>query len=724
MQRASSVAKGLMDSANAAGEYQDALLDCLVIITKLKQRPFSHQALRSGLPLENHRFTPELFIRAATRAGLAAKLFKRKLTDISPLVLPVVLVLKNNRACILTKIKKNHKVEVIFPEVADGVAEITLNELKEEFSGYVFFIQEEHQFETRARGLEEKPGPQSWFWGTLWKFKHYYTQVIIASIFINIFALAVPLFIKHVYDRVVPNNSTETLFVLATGAIIVFIFDFFMRTLRSFFIDSAGKKVDVIIASKLFEHTLGVKVNAKPASTGVQASHLRDFENVRDFFTSASIAGLADLPFVFLFVFVIYLVGGSIALIPLCAIPVVVIASLIISIPLKQSVEKTFAGGAQKHAILVESLTNLDVIKSLSAEGTMQSKWERYVSLSANSSMRSRFYSTLAMNVAVFTQYLVTVLIVVFGVFRIAEGDMQVGGLIAATILAGRSMAPLGQLTSLLIRYQLTKYSFKALNEVMGLPIERPDRQAFLHRPKFQGDIEFEDVSFKYDETPVELFKNISFRIKPGEHVGIIGPMGSGKSTLLKLIMGFYVPTSGAIRIDGTDISQIDPADLRRQIGFVQQEPRLFYGTARENITMKAPWASDDEVLRVCKISGADAFISKHPSGYDMPIGEGGQGISGGQCQSICIARSLLLSPTMLLFDEPTNSMDNSAENIFSKNLMKIYQGSTLMLVTHKMSILNLTERLIVLQHGKIVADGEKERVLSALKQLQQKPNE
>ena len=721
MQKASAVTEEIIDSADLTSNFQDSLLDCLVIMTKLKQRPFSHQALRAGLPLENNCFTPELFVRAAARAGLIAKLFKRKLNNISPLILPVVLVLADNRACILTKIKKNHQVEVIFPEIADGVAEIPLKELKQQYSGYVFFIQEEHQFETRASGLEDKPSAQSWFWGTLWKFKHYYLQVVVASIFINLFALAVPLFVKHVYDRVIPNNSTETLFVLATGAIIVFVFDFLMRTLRGFFIDSAGKKVDVIIASRLFEHTLGVKINAKPASTGVQASHLRDFENVRDFFTSASIAGLADLPFVFLFVSVIYLVGGPIALIPLCAIPVVVITSLIISVPLKRTVEKTFAGGAQKHAILVEALTNLDVIKSLSAEGTIQSKWERFVSLSANSSMRSRFYSTLAVNVAVFTQYLVTVLIVIFGVYRIASGDMQVGALIASTILAGRAMAPLGQLTSLLIRYQLTKYSFKALNEVMAMPIERPARHKFLHRPKFRGEIEFEDVSFRYEASPIDLFKNISFHIKAGEHTGIIGPMGSGKSTLLKLIMGFYTPTTGAIRIDGTDIAQIDPADLRRQIGFVQQEPRLFYGTVRENITMKAPWVSDDEVLRVAKISGADNFIGRHPSGYDMPIGEGGQGISGGQCQSICIARSLLLSPRILLFDEPTNSMDNSAENAFMNNLSKVYQQATLMLVTHKMSILALTKRLIVLQHGKVVADGEKDRVLGVLKQLQQK---
>ncbi len=713
------MAKSLLDSIDTNDDLHDALLECLVVITQLKQRPYSHQALRAGLPLKNNLITPELFIRAAERAGLVAKLVKRKLTEISRLLLPVVLILDKNRACILTDIKPNQKLEVIFSETPNGVAEIGLGDLEQEYSGYAFFIQAEYQFEKRAQQVTE--ASPSWFWGTLWKFKSHYMHTIIASIFINIFAFAVPLFIKHVYDRVVPNNSMETLLVLAIGTIIVFIFDFLMRTLRSYFIDSANKKMDTVLAGRLFEHTLGVKLQSRLASAGVQASYLRDFENVREFFTSASIATLADLPFILLFVFVIYLVGGKLALIPLAAIPLIILVSLLISVPLKRTVEKNFVGGSQKHAILVETLSNLDVIKSLAAEGTMQSKWERYVSLSAHNAMHSRFYAALAANMVIFIQYLVTVLLVVFGVFQIAAGRMQVGGLVAVTLLAGRSMAPLSQLTNLLIRYQLTKYSFKALNQLMQLPIERPPCQAFLHRPKFSGDIEFEDVSFKYPGTSIPLLKNISFHIKPGEHVGVIGPMGSGKSTLLKLILGFYTPESGAMRIDGTDISQIDPADLRRQLGFIQQEPRLFYGTVRENITLKAPWVSDQEVLRVAKISGADHFISRHPAGYDMPIGEGGQGISGGQCQSICIARSLLLSPSILLMDEPTNFMDSSNEIWFIEHLKAIYHEMTLVLITHKLPILTLADRLIVLQNGKIIADGDKEKILKALKKLQQR---
>ncbi len=712
----------MVGSTRSNEEFSDPLLDCLVIITRLKQNPFSHEALRAGLPLTCHRLTPELFIRASQRAGLSAKLFKRKLTKISPLLLPAVLLLNNNKACVVTDIDSERNAYVIFPEVDEGISKIPLKQLEKEYTGYVFFTQTLHQFESRSEASsDEKKGSPSWFWGTIWRFRRYYYQVIVASIFINIFALAVPLYIKHVYNRVIPNNATETLLFLSVGAIIVFLFDFLMRTIRGYLIDLAGKKVDVVIASNLFEQVLGVKTYAAPASTGVQANHLRDFENIRDFFTSATISGLVDLPFILLFIAVIYLIGGLISLVLVVAVPLVIIASYLISLPLKKAVEKTFVGGAQKHAILVEALSNLDVIKSTSAEGTMQSRWEKHVGISSKSAMYSRFYSTLAMNISVFTQYLVTVLVVIFGVYAVAAGNLQVGGLIAITILSGRAMAPLGQLASLMIRYQLTKCSYQALSNIMKLPIERPRRHKFLHRPTFAGAIEFEDLRFRYEGQSIDLFKNISFRINAGEKVGIVGPMGAGKTSLFELLMNFYVPAGGAIRIDGTDIAQIDPADLRRQIGYVQQESKLFYGTARDNITMKAPWASDEEILRAARISGADNFISKHPLGYDLPIGENGKGLSGGQCQTIAIARSLLMSPSILLFDEPTSSMDNSTENRFIKRIKTIYQDKTLLLVTHKMSLLKLVDRLIILQCGKIIADGKKEKVLESLRQLQKK---
>lgn len=697
---------------------QDHLLECLVIISQIKQSPYSRASITAGLPLVDNRLTPELFIRAAERMGINAELHKRPINKISSLVLPVVLLLENDQACVLTKIFKDGSAEVVYPYHAKGTYHIDKQELEQRYSGYVFFIQMQHEFESRTQDEVVGERQKSWFWGTLWKFKRQYAQVLMASVFINLFALAIPLFVMNVYDRVVPNNAIETLWVLAIGIIIVFVFDFLLRSLRGYFIDATSKKVDVILASKLFAQALGIQLKAKPASTGVQANQLRDFENVRDFFTSATIAGLVDLPFIFLFLWVIWFVGGVIAIIPTMAIPIVVISAILISIPLNRAVEKSFFGGAQKNAILVESLNNLETIKSVSAEGNMQGRWERYIAITSEAGLKSRFYSQLAVNITTLVHYGVTVGVVVTGVYMIESRDLTVGALIACTILSGKALAPLSQITSLLTRYQLTRYSLRALDNVMDMPLERPPEHKFLHRPRLQGGIEFEGIHYKYQDQPIDLFKDVSFKIEPGEKVGILGSMGSGKTTLLKLIMNFYQPDKGAIRVDGIDLAQIDPADLRRSIGYVEQDPHLFFGTVRDNIAMKAPWADDAMILECARVSGSDEFIKRHPAGYDLKIGENGQGLSGGQCQTIAIARALIMSPSILLMDEPTSSMDNSTEHMFIQNMKNYLGNKSLLLITHKLSLLQLVDRLLVLQGGKIIADGEKERVLTALKRL------
>ncbi len=701
-------------------ESHDPLLHCLVLMTQLKQCPASAESLRAGLPLVNNRFTPELFIRAAERVGLTSKLVKRDLKQISPLVLPVVILLKNGHACVLTHLDKSGNGEIIFPEIGDGKKIVALKELEKQYSGYVFFIQQQYDYESRTEDLDTSKKPNSWFWGTLWRFRRYYFQVILASFFINLFAIAMPLFIMNVYDRVVPNYAIETLWVLASGVILVFGFDFLMRTLRAFFIETTGKKVDIILASRLFQQAMNIRMSAKPKSTGVEANYIRQFEYVREFFTSASIAALADLPFIILFIGIIYLLAGSIAVIPLVAVPILFLMAVLVSVPLRQFMKKSFQGNSQKHAILIESLNNIEVIKSVSAEGAMLSRWERAVGLSANASVRARLLSQLAVNLSVITHYLVMIFVVVSCVYLVGARELTVGGLIACTILSGRALSPMGQITALLTRYQMAKISLGILNNMMDLPVDRPDKHSFLHRPKFDGAIDVDDVYFKYDDKDIDLLKGVSLNIKPGERIGVIGSMGSGKTTLLKLLMGFYQAETGAIRFDGTDMAQIDPADLRRNIGYVSQDPKLFSGTVRDNISMKAPWADDQAILDAAKVSGADSFINRHPAGFDMPVGENGQGMSGGQCQAITIARAMLFSPSILLFDEPTSCMDNSTEKLFIDNINKYAKDSTLVVVTHKMSLLELADRLLVVQNGKIVADGAKEQVLSALKQLQQ----
>lgn len=710
---------GLSDEYfSSSPENRDPLLQCLVVITQLKRRPVSAESLAAGLPLVNNRFTPELFTRSAERIGLAAKIVKRPLKAISPLILPIVAVLKNGNACVITRIDKKYVADVIFPDLGEGVKRISLKELSEYYSGYSFFIQEKYRFESRTDELGATKKSTSWFWGTLWKFKRYYGQIILASFFINIFAIAMPLFIMNVYDRVVPNNATETLWVLATGVFIVFIFDFIMRGLRAYFIETTGKKVDIILASRLFQQALNIQIGAKPESTGVEANYIRQFEYIREFFTSASIAALADLPFVLLFILFIFLLAGKVAFIPLIAVPILMIIAIFMSMPLQRWIKKSFKGNAQKHAVLIESLNNMEVIKSVSAEGLMLGRWEKSVGLSAASSVRARLLSQFAVNISTFTHYMVMITVVISCVYLVEARELTVGGLIASTILSGRALAPMSQITGLLTRYQMARLSLGILNKMMKLPVDRPDRHNFLHRPKFHGGIEFDDVYFKYPNQEVDIHRGLSFKVEPGEKIGILGGMGSGKTTVAKLLMGFYRPEKGAIRIDGTDIGQLDPVDLRRNIGYVAQEPKLFFGTVRDNIAMKAPWSEDEDILDAARMSGADSFINRHPAGYDMNVGENGAGISGGQCQSITIARAMLHSPSILLFDEPTSNMDNSSEKLFIKNIKTYAQDSTVVVITHKMSLLTLVDRLLVVQNGKIVADGPKDQVIDALKQI------
>lgn len=698
----------------------DPLLECLVLLTQLKQRPHSGESLKAGLPLIDHCFTPDLFIRAADRIGFSARLIKRDLAKINPILLPCVLILKNKQACILKEMDlANNKAEVLFPETGMGEATLSIDTLAMSYTGLVLFVKNRYAFEKRAvEGVHKIKRQGSWFWGTLWHFRHYYVQILFASLIINLFALASPLFVMNVYNRVVPNAALETLWVLAIGVLLVYGFDFILKMLRGFFIDLAGKKIDLVLASQLFSQVLSTRLLSQGDSTGVRANSIRDFENLREFFTSASVSTLVDFPFVIIFLIVIWMVAGYLVLVPLLALPIMVLIALSVVPPLSRAVASSFVGAAQKHAIIVEALNNLEVIKSVTAEGALLSRWEKCVGITANAGLISRFYSMLATNANLFMGYLVTVVTVIAGVYMILNNDLSLGGLIATTMLTGRVIGPISQLTSMLTRYHQTKCSLEALNNLMQAEVDRPEGKQFLHRPEFKGGIELEDVTFAYPDQDIPLFKSISLKIQPGEHVGIIGSMGSGKSTLQKLIMGFYVPEAGAVRIDGTDLSQLDPANVRQHVGYVPQDARVFFGTARDNIGMKAPWADDATILKCAQISGADRFISRHPAGYDMPIGENGKGLSGGQCQSITIARAIMGSPEILLFDEPTSAMDNSSELLFIQNMKRFLEGRTLLLVTHKVSLLELVDRLIVLQNGKIIADGPKVKVLEMLKQL------
>lgn len=702
---------------NDSQSFDDPLLGCLVLLTKLQHRPFSADALRAGLPLVDNRLTPDLFERAAERAGLSSRIVRRSLEEISELVLPAILLLNDGQACVLVALNKTAgTATVLQPEAGTGEHATTLEALKEQYTGLAIFVRPEHQFDERTPEVM-KLKSRHWFWGTLFRSWRIYRDVLAASMMVNIFALASPLFIMNVYDRVVPNNAKETLWVLAIGVVIVFLFDFLMRTLRGFFIDVAGKKTDIALSAMILEKVLGLRMEVRPASVGAFANNLREFDSIRDFITSATITVLIDLPFVLLFLAVIALIGGPLVFVPLLGIPLVLIYGFAIQPALRHAVDHIFRASAQKNAILIESLTGIETIKTLGAESPIQRKWEHLVGYIARFGVRSRLLSTSAVNMATFVQQLAMVGIVIYGVYLITDGDLSMGGLIACVILTGRAMAPMAQVANLAVNYHQASAALKSLDAVMDLPVERGREKSFVRRPKFEGAIEFQNVNFSYPGQDILALKNISFKIKPGERVAIIGRIGSGKTTIEKLILGLYEPTNGSVHIDDIDVRQIDPADLRRSVGYVAQDIVLFYGTIRENIMYGAPFADERNMLQAAEIAGVSEFVNRHPKGFDMPIGERGEGLSGGQRQSVAIARSLLLDPPVLLMDEPSNAMDQSTEQKFKQKLTDHIADKTMIIVTHRASLLALVDRLIVMDNGQLVADGPKEHVLEALKQ-------
>lgn len=693
---------------------EDILLLTLMAMAKLHSLPVSESSPVAGLPLVDGKLTPQLFVRAAKRVGLSARVVQKPLTEINDLLLPVVLILEDNHACILLKRHPENQLEVLYPETGDGAAKVSADQLEALYSGYAILATPEHDFGQQGRQKLTSGG--HWFWGTMSMSWRIYRDVLLASFLINLFAIVNPLFVMNVYDRVVPNNAKETLWVLAIGVGIVVVFDFLLRLTRSRFIDIAGKKADVILSSKLLERVLGMKLSARPASVGLFANNFREFDGIRDFITSVTISTLIDLPFVFIFLLVIYILAGPLVIIPLLAIPVILVYGFSVQKALQQAAEQASQAASRKSALLIESLTIAETVKANAAESIMQSRWEQAVGQLAKWDAKSRYIANSASSLASFVQQFVTLAVVVYGVYLLQEGNLSMGGLIASVMLAGRSVAPMAQVSLLATRYHQSKAALTTLNSMMQLPVERPEGKHFLSRPHIKGDIDFENVTFSYPNTDNAVLKNISFNIKAAEKVAIIGRIGSGKSTIEKLLLGLYQVEDGAVRIDGVDMRQLDPADLRRHIGYVPQDITLINGTVRENITIGTTHVSDLDVIEAAEMAGVANFVNQHPMGFDMQVGERGEQLSGGQRQAVALARAIVNRPSFLLLDEPTSSMDNASEEVVKQKLAGYIDNRTLVLVTHRASMLKLVDRIIVMDAGRIIADGPKDKILDALK--------
>lgn len=694
---------------------EDPLLECLTFLTRFHLRSRSAQALTAGLPLQGGALTPALFVRAAERAALSARAVRRPLDGFGAAVLPLVLLLRGRRAVVLMEWQADGAARVIDPDAGMGEATWPRERLEAEYAGSALLVRPAPVFDERSAEYQA-PVSGHWFWGTLRKLWPIYGEVLLAAFLVNLFALALPLFTMNVYNRVVPNRAVETLWVLAIGVGLVALFDLLMRSLRAYFLDVAGKKFDVALSARLFERVMGLRMEVRPRSVGAFANQLQEFEAFREFITSATLTTLIDMPFAILFLAVIFWLGGPLVLVPLVLMPVVMLYAWRAQVRLRALVQESMRQAAQKHATLIETLTGYETVRSIGAAGPIQRRWEQLIGSLARLGMRSRMLSTSAINVAGLAVQLSSVGILVYGTHRIIEGELSIGGLIACVMLGGRALAPLAQVAALLVRFDQSVAALRSVGQIMQLPVERPADRTFLHRPVLQGAIEFSNVSFAYPGQQVAALDNISLKIAPGERVAVIGRIGSGKSTLEKLILGLYQPTAGAVLLDGIDLRQIDPADVRRNIGYVPQDVTLFFGSLRENIALAAPYANDEAVLRAAELAGVMAFAARHPAGLELPVGERGEGLSGGQRQAVAIARGLLLEPPVLLMDEPTNAMDNSTEEQVKNRLVPLLDGRTLLLVTHRASLLSLVGRIIVMDGGRIVADGPKDQVLEALR--------
>ncbi len=709
--------------------HPDPLLDCLVELCRLHGQAATRASLSASLPIVGGRLSLELTERAAARAGMATKLQRVAFGQIDAAALPCILILKDNQACVLLSLDAaTGDARVLLPETGQGSLTLARDDLAQRSTGIVLFVRPHFRFDARTPGRAAgsgsdatQPGgsatPRSrhWFWGALLQQRFVYRDVLWAALLINFFALAFPLFSMNVYDRVVPNNAVETLWALAVGVVLVLGADLFMRLLRSHFVDEASARVDVQISAKLMEKVLGMRLEHRPESVGSFASSLRGFEQVRDFIASGTVTALIDLPFALLFVLVMFWIS------PWLAVPVIVVGLAILALGcvlqarLQELAETTYKAGALRNATLIESLTGIETIKSQGAEGVVQAKWERTNAFLARTNVKMRALSSSAMYATSTLSQLVTVAIIIIGVYLIRERELTMGALIASSMLASRALAPAGQIVGLLMQYQGARTAMDNLNKVMDKPVERPLGQSYVERPQLRGEIEFRNVRFAYPGRQEAALDGMSFKIAAGERVALIGRVGSGKSTIQRLMMGLYQPTDGAVLLDGIDLRQLDPADVRRNCGYVSQDVTLFYGTLRENIAFGLPFADDSAIVAAAEVAGMTELVNRHPRGFDMPVGERGESLSGGQRQSVGLARAILHNAPILLLDEPTSAMDFSTEAQITNRVNAFAQDKTVVLVTHRTSMLAMVTRVIVVDGGRIVADGPRDRIMEAL---------
>ena len=664
----------------------------------------SAAAIRDAVEMPHDVFAPRQAVSAMSSLGFKASFGNLSLASMTSDFYPAIAFLKDGNSVIIKEADEEEEIIVIYPHDRNRKELISKDKFGSQFSGYVIIAKE-----LNRREKEERSG--HWFFSAFRKSKWIYVQVMIAAMVSNFLSLTTSLFTMTVYDRIIPNGAFESLIALSIGVVIALGFDFLIKSLRARFIDTASKRADLEISRRLFDRILTLTPVEQRQKTGAMAGTIREFETLREFFNSSTLVILIDLPFVFFFIYVIYLIAGPLAYVPLIAVPLVIIVGLGIQPFLARITKGSVESGMNKQAVLVETLNGLETVNATGSGRLMRKRYEDALNDQSDSGNKIRALSMFIVNFAASVQQYAQVAAIFFGVYLIVEGTITQGALIGAVILGGRTMSPLSQLANTLSRANGALTAYRNLSKLIGAKHNSAEELSPISRPNLDGEIEFKNVSYKFDGTSQPVIKNLTFKIPAGQKVALVGKMGSGKSTLSRLIAGILEPTEGAILIDGVDVRQIDPSDLRKNIGIMLQDSWLFSGTIRENIQMGFNEYDDDHILKICKIAGVDDFVGSHPKGYDLEIRERGIGLSGGQRQTINLARSLLHDPQILLLDEPTSSMDQGTEKKVVASLKEVSEDKTMMIVTHRNPILTMVDRVFVLEGGQIVADQTPEQL-------------
>ena len=684
-------------------ELEKSLISATILLLREYGIRKSGAAVRDAVDVSHQYVGPKEAVSALSILGFKASFGSLNISNLADEFFPLIAFKKNGEAFVVLSAPVDGNIIMTDP-VSRKKTEISNADYKADYSQYTIIAKELNE-----REKEERSG--HWFFSAFRKSKWIYVQVMIAAMVSNFLSLTTALFTMTVYDRVIPNGAFESLIALSIGVIIALAFDFLIKSLRASFVDTASKRADLEISRRLFERILTLTPTEQRQKTGAMAGTIREFETLREFFNSSTLVILIDLPFVFFFIYVISLIAGPVAYVFLTAVPLVIIVGLGIQPFLAKITKGSVESGMNKQAVLVETLNGLETVNATGSGKLMRKRYEDALDNQADGGNKIRALSMFIVNFAASVQQYSQVAAIFFGVYLIVDGQITQGALIGAVILGGRTMGPLSQLANTLSRVNGALTAYRNLSKLIGKSFNNASNLSPISRSSLDGEIEFKNVSFKFEGSKQPTINNVSFKIPAGQKVALVGKMGSGKSTMSKLIAGMIEPTAGAILIDGIDVRQIDSADVRKNIGVMLQDSWLFSGTIRENIQMGFNEYDDEHVLEICKVAGVDDFVGSHPKGYDLEIRERGIGLSGGQKQTINLARSLLHKPGILLLDEPTSSMDQGTEQKVIGSLQEFCRNKTMLIVTHRNPILAIVDRIFVIENGNIISDQTPEQL-------------